>query len=185
MSGITYEILQGNKARVFGLGHDIMYPTDAQGQPFSSFAEAEAYAVDQIARITKERAGIQYIYAHVVLSGGDGRNDPIGVANDGIEGLNVICTVRQSEDPGSPVIEALPDRTWRLLLRTSAGSAEYETISASMVSGVMSFTYKTTNQLAVLVKIDPNDMNEIFELGGFKYGIRLIGDLQFKVYRKL
>ncbi|WP_027358059.1 hypothetical protein [Desulforegula conservatrix] len=185
MSDITYEILQGNRARVFGLGHDIIYPTDLQGQPFLSYADAEAYAVEQIARINKEKLGIQYAYVHVTLSGGDGRNDPIGVANDGIEGLNVVCTARQSADPGSPVVESLPDRTWRLLLRTEAGSAEYETISASMVSGVMSFTYKTTNQLAVLVKIDPKDMNEIFELGGFKYGIRLVGDLQFKVYRKL
>ena len=49
----------------------------------------------------------------------------------------------------------------------------------------MAFTYKTKNPLAVMIKIDPNDMNEIFELGGFKYGIRLVGDLQFKVYIKL
>ncbi|WP_027360413.1 hypothetical protein [Desulforegula conservatrix] len=139
----------------------------------------------QITRINQEKAGIQYLYAHVAFSGGDGRNDPIGVANDGVEGLNVVCTARQSADPGSPVIESLPDRTWRLLLRTSAGSAEYETISASMIKGVMTFTYKTRNPLAVMVKIDPNDMNEIFELSGFKYGIRLVGDLQFKVYIKL
>ncbi|WP_035278096.1 hypothetical protein, partial [Desulforegula conservatrix] len=140
MSDITYEILPGNKVRVFGLGHDIIYPADAQGQPFLSSADAEAYAVQQITRINQEKAGIQYLYVHVAFSGGDGRNDPIGVANDGVEGLNVVCTARQSADPGSPVVESLPDRTWRLLLRTSAGSAEYETISASMVKGIMAFT---------------------------------------------
>lgn len=182
---IAHEIQPGNKIRISGDGINVEFPADDQGKPFSSLAAAEDYAVAQIQRIKRERAGIQYFHIHVALSGGDGRNDPIGVANDGIEGLNVICTARQSADPGSPVIESLPDKTWRLLLRTEAGSAEYETISASMIKGVMSFTYKTNNPLAVLVKIDPNDMNETFELGGFKYGIRLVGDLQFKVYRKL
>lgn len=184
-SSITYEILSGNKIKVFGLGINVEYPTDDQGNPFPTYASAESYAVAQIQRIERERAGIQYAYIHVGLSGGDGRNDPIGVANDGIEKLHVVCTARQSADPASPVIGALPDKTWRILLRIAADATEYENITAAMLNGVMTFDYQTTNPLAVLIKIDPNDMNEIFEIAGYKYGIKLMGDLEFKVYRKI
>lgn len=182
---ITYEILSGNKVKVSGDGINVEYPADENGAAFVSSAEAEAFAVSQIQRIERDRVGIRDIYVHVALSGGDGRNDPIGVANDGIEGLNVVCTARQSEDIASPVVTSIPDRIWRLPLRRAEGNEEYEIISASMIGGVMSFTYKTSNPLAVLVKIDPSDMNEIFDVGGFKYGIKLVGDLQFKVYRRL
>ena len=182
---IAYEILSGNKVRVSGDGINVEYPTDEHGAAFATSGDAEAFAVSQIQRIERERAGLQYIYVHVGLSGGDGRNDPVGVANDGVEGLNVLCTARQSEDPSSPVITAMPDRAWRLLLRRAEDNSEYEIINATMTAGVMAFTYKTTNQLAVLVKIDPKDMDEVFEIGGFKYGIRLVGDLKFKVYRRM
>lgn len=182
---ITHEIQPGNKIRISGDGIVVEFPADDQGNPFATAADAEAFALEQIQRIERDRVGIRDIYVHVALSGGDGRNDPIGVANDGIEGLNVVCTARQSEDIASPVVTAIPDRIWRLPLRRAEGNEEYEIISASMIGGVMSFTYKTSNPLAVLVKIDPSDMNEIFDIGGFKYGIKLVGDLQFKVYRRL
>ena len=35
-----------------------------------------------------------YIYLHVMLAGGDGRADPIGIANDGVETINVVATLR-------------------------------------------------------------------------------------------
>lgn len=181
---LTYEIFDNYKVRVYGGGVNVIYYTDKFGEKLKSYAEAEAFALSKVAEINSDRAGVQNIYFHIALSGGDGRNDPIGVENNGVEKLHVNCTVRAGEATDSAIIDAIPDKSWRILLRHNDGS-EYETINVSMVSGVIAFDYYTTNIKTGLVYVDESALDEIFEIGGYKYRIKLVGDTEFKVYRNL
>jgi hypothetical protein len=181
---LTYEIFEDNKVRVYGGGVNVIYYANRFGEKFQSYADAESFALGKIAEINRDRAGIQNVYLHVALSGGDGRKDPIGVENNGIEKLHANCTVRAGEATDSAIIDAIPDKSWRILLRHNDGS-EYETINVSMVSGVIAFDYYTKNIKTGLVYVDESALDEIFEIGGYKYRIKLVGDTEFKVYRNL
>ena len=183
--GIEYSILQpGNKVKIFGDGINVIFPNDTlTGEAFESYAEAEAFAIARLKGIRAARAGVQKIYLHVELSGGDGRNDPIGLANDGVEKLNIRCTARMGESAVSELVTGLPDTTWRIILRHADGS-EYETVALPMVGGVIDVDYYTTNPKTGVVTIAQEDLTERFELGGYIYGLALVGKPEFKVYRR-
>lgn len=181
---ITYEIINNNIARVYGGGIDIFYDSNRAGNKFQSYADAEAFALAKVSEINKDRAGIQNIFFHIDLSGGDGRNDPIGVANDGVDKLHVRCVAKATQEPTSAAITAIPDKSWRILLR-HIDKTEYETITVAMSAGVIEFDYYTSNPKTGLVYVDESALDEIFEIGGYNYKIKLVGDIQFKVSRNL
>ncbi|MBI9092716.1 MAG: hypothetical protein JEZ12_26165 [Desulfobacterium sp.] len=121
-----------------------------------------------------------YLYLHVALAGGDGRRDPIGIANDGVETINVVATLRQAEEIESTILESIAG-DFRIILRQNSG-AEFSTIKVAMEAGVIQFPFKTTSSMTGLVNILSSDMTEIFSLGEKEYRLKIVGDTQFKVY---
>jgi len=122
-----------------------------------------------------------YLYIHLAMTGGDGR-DPIGIHNDGIDAMNVVATFRETEDPASPVIEAVDGVSWRITVRNHVGSV-YDIVDVAFMAGIASFAYTTENNPDVCCILE-SDFEQI-ELGGITYTLKLIGDSSFKVYRQL
>lgn len=118
------------------------------------------------------------INLEISLSGGDGRNDPIGMYNDGINAISVNATLKMPDNSILPVT-----KEYRIILRLSDGT-KYEMIGVNMINGICSFDYTSTGKTGE-VTIEAEDMTETFNIGDIIYGLDVVGDCCFKVYRKI
>ena len=146
------------------------------GEPWINIPEEDLVKIGD--RLTYETRN--YLYLHVALVGGDGRSDPIGIANDGVETINVVATLRQDEEVESSVLESISG-DFRIILRHSSGD-EFSTIKVAMDAGVIRFPFKTTSSMTGLVNILSSDMTKTFSLDGKEYRLKIVGDTQSKVY---
>lgn len=118
------------------------------------------------------------IKLEISLSGGDGRNDPIGVYNDGVNKLSVHAALKMPNDSILPVT-----KQYRIILRLCDGT-KYEMIGVNLTNGECSFDYTTIGRSGE-IHIEAEDMTEQFDIGGIIYGIEMSGDCCFKVYRQM
>ena len=118
------------------------------------------------------------IKLEINLSGGDGRNDPIGMYNDGVSAIAVNATLKMPDNSILPVT-----KEYRIILRLCDGT-KYEMIGVNMVNGVCSFNYTSIGKTGE-VHIEAEDMTETFDISGVIYGLEVVGDCCFKVYRKI
>lgn len=118
------------------------------------------------------------IKLEISLSGGDGRNDPIGMYNDGTNSIDVSASLRMPDNSILPIT-----KEYRIILRLCDGT-KYEMIGVKIVNGICSFTYTTIGKTGE-VHIEAEDMTETFDIGGTIYGLEVTGNCCFKVYRKI
>lgn len=118
------------------------------------------------------------LFVTISMSGGDGRTDPVGVANDGVESLGISIAIKNKAGSVIPI-----SGSWRIILRRSGGS-EDETLAVTLTNGIASFDYTTTGKTGE-VSINNSDLTEKFDIGGKTYGLKVAGDSNFKVYRKI
>lgn len=118
------------------------------------------------------------LFVTVSMSGGDGRSDPIGVANNGVESLNISIAIKDKSGSVIPI-----SGSWRIVLRSSDDS-EYETLAVTLTNGLASFDYTTTGRTGQ-ISIKDSDLTAVFEIGGKLYSLKVAGDTNFKVYRKI
>ena len=118
------------------------------------------------------------LFVTISMSGGDGRTDPIGVANDGIEALSVGIAIKDKTGATVPI-----SGSWRITLRHEDGSV-YEILAVTITNGLASFSYTTTGRMGE-VSINDYDLTEKFPINGKTYGLKVAGSSKFKVYRKV
>lgn len=118
------------------------------------------------------------LFVTISMSGGDGRTDPIGVANDGREALSVGIAIKDKTGATVPI-----SGSWRITLRHEDGSV-YEIIAVTITNGLASFSYTTTGRMGE-VSINDYDLTEKFPINGKTYGLKVAGASKFKVYRKV
>ena len=123
---------------------------------------------------------LTYLYLHIDMVDGDGK-EPIGIKNDGVDYMTVTVTFRATDNPASPVIEAINDE-WRVLIRDNT-SAIYDVVLIVFTNGVVEFQYKTTNRPAVCT-LDEDDL-EFINLGEDVYKLKIANEAKFTVYRVL
>ncbi|MFZ3047016.1 MAG: hypothetical protein WA151_13980 [Desulfatirhabdiaceae bacterium] len=122
-----------------------------------------------------------YLYAHVELSGGDGL-DPAGIEVNSEAGLAVTITIRASENPLSPVIDAFSGK-WRVHLRSSDGRI-YDIVGLNFINGAVSAVYpvaRAAKRGPAVCQMLESDLTPVI-VGGVEYRFRLVGDTTFKVY---
>ena len=113
------------------------------------------------------------VFVDITLSGGDGRNDPIGLLNDGIDAVHVVATIKDRD--GNTVPVTMP---FRVELRRENGEI-YDIVLVNVVNGVAEFDYKTTLPPA-LVYIDEKDL-----VVGEGLIAKLSRPVKVKIYRRL
>lgn len=118
------------------------------------------------------------LYVTISMSGGDGRTDPIGVANDGVEALVVGIAIK--DKTGATVTIS---GSWRITLRHEDG-AVYEVLAVTITNGLASFNYTTTGRMGE-VSINDYDLTEKFPINGKTYSLKVAGASKFKVYRRI
>lgn len=114
----------------------------------------------------------------ISLSGGDGRNDPIGLYNDGTNSISVNIALKMPDGSILPIT-----KQYRIILRL-CDSTKYEMLGVNIVNGQASFNYTTIGRTGE-VYIEPEDMTETFNIDGTIYGVEVCGDCCFKVYRQI
>jgi len=118
------------------------------------------------------------LYVTISMAGGDGRTDPIGVANDGVEALVVGIAIKDKDGIVIPL-----SGSWRITLRHEDGSV-YEIIAVTITNGLASFSYTTTGRMGEVL-ISDSDLTETFPIGGKTYSLKVAGVSKFKVYRRV
>ena len=121
---------------------------------------------------------LQSAFLHCVMAGGDGMI-PVGIVNNGTDVVQFTATLRESEDPNSSVVQY--SKIWRTAIRDTDGRV-YDLIKISMVDGVVVLDYHTDNSPAIC-SLDPEDLEETFQVDGNEYAIKVMGNTEFKVYR--
>jgi len=130
---------------------------------------------------TPETPVVNYLYIHLEMTDGDGR-EPIGIKNDGVDGLSVVATFRQSEDPESSVLTSVTGMSWRVTIRDISNQV-YDIVDVTFTNGVSSFVYTTSDKPAICY-IREYDLEKV-TFGDTEYTLKLVGDTTFKVYRQL
>lgn len=128
--------------------------------------------------ITPQQTSMPKIKLEISLSGGDGRNDPIGLYNDGVNYIGVNVALKLPDDNILPIT-----KQYRIIMRLCDGT-KYEMLGVNIVDGQASFNYTTSGKTGE-VHIEPEDMTETFDVGGVLHGIEVTGDCCFKVYRQI
>lgn len=122
-----------------------------------------------------------YLYLHVNMADGDNR-DPLGIKNNGNDHITFTATFRQSADPASAVITQIDGLSWRVNIRDDQGFI-YDIIDVEFTAGVAVEEYSTDQKPAVCQVLESDF--EAIKSAGTTYQIKLVGEILFKVYRKI
>lgn len=120
-------------------------------------------------------AGTPLFYAHVTLTEADGGAIP-GIANDGIDSVNVQTTLRYDADPTSQIVP-IPDGTYLITIRDQE-SRVYDKVRVTFTSSACSVDYTTTLPPAT-VHIATDDII----IPGVDCKVEIVGDTTLDVYR--
>lgn len=132
-------------------------------------------------------AGLPTIFCHIAISGGDGLA-PVGIANDGTSGANVIITLREGEDPESALFNiggVLISRSWRVPL-VKGDKLSWATVN--FVDSVATGVYRTTGEPGLLQlapeRLDPVTLPD--GQGGYTtYQFAAVGDTEIIISEEL
>lgn len=97
-----------------------------------------------------------YVYVHIDVSG-PVSGGIVSIPNDGVTDATITFTLRETEDPGSAILDTIT-RNWSLALRDSDGMI-YDHIGIRYVNGVATIQY--TNTKASMVLIQDRDVEDV------------------------
>lgn len=126
-------------------------------------------------------ATINYLYAHIAMTGGD-ELDPPGIEMVTGDDLTISIAVRLGADPASTLVSVFSGK-WRIAIRTSDGNI-YDIVGTTFTAGeaVAVYTVVRAAKLGPAVcRILESDLIPV-SVGPTEYHFKLIGDTEFKVY---